>query len=73
MARGRRKNGKIQMPPNGKKEPLENLKDKFRSFFSVKNPQGKKKALPLKAHFSIWYHLYCYGKERSQFNCFKKE
>ena len=71
MARRRRKNGKIQMPPNEKKS-LENIKDKYRSFFSVKNSQEKKKALPLKAHFSTWHHLYCYGKERSQFNGIKK-
>jgi len=45
------------MPSNGKKEPVEILKDKFRSIFSPKDPQKKKNALPPKAHFSIWYFL----------------
>ena len=45
------------MPSNGKKEPLEDLKDKFRSIFSPKDPQKKKDALPTKAYFSIWYFL----------------
>jgi cell division protease FtsH len=45
------------MPSNGKKEPVEILKDKFRSIFSPKDPQKKKDALPPKAHFSIWYFL----------------
>jgi cell division protease FtsH len=45
------------MPSNGKKEPLEELKDKFRSFFGTQDPQKKKNALPPKAHFSIWYFL----------------
>jgi len=45
------------MPTNGKKEPEENLKDKFRSFFGPQDPQKKKNALPPKAHFSIWYFL----------------
>jgi len=45
------------MPNNGKKEPLENLKDKFRSLFSPQDPRKKKDALPPKAHFSIWYFL----------------
>ena len=45
------------MPSNGKKEPGEILKDKFRSIFSPKDPQKKKNALPPKAHFSIWYFL----------------
>ena len=34
------------MSSNEKKEPLENLKDKFRSLFGLKDPQEKKKALP---------------------------
>jgi len=44
------------MPSDGKKEPLEDLKDKIRSFFGTQGPQ-KKNALPPKAHFSIWYFL----------------
>jgi len=39
--------------PTEKKEPLEDLKDKFRSFFRLRDPQKKKDALPPKAHFSI--------------------
>ena len=73
MARHRKKNEKIEMPSDEKKEPLENLKDKFCSRFGLKDPQEKKKALPPNAHFSIWYPLYCYGKERLQFNGLKKE
>jgi hypothetical protein len=57
MARHRRKNRKIKMPSNEKKEPLENLKDKFRSFFGLKDPQEKTGSLPPKARFSIWYFL----------------
>jgi len=45
------------MPSNGKKELLEDLKDKFRSIFIPKDPQQKKDTLPPKAHFSIWYFL----------------
>src|SRR4030067_520814 len=45
------------MPSNGKKEPIENLKDKLRSFFGPRDPQKKKGALPPKTHFSIWYFL----------------
>src|SRR3989304_6815590 len=45
------------MPSNGKKEPIEDLKDKLRSFFGPRDPQKKKDALPPKAHFSIWYIL----------------
>ena len=45
------------MPADGKKEPLEDLKDKFRSLFGLKDPQKKKDALPPKARFSIWYFL----------------
>jgi cell division protease FtsH len=45
------------MPSNGKKEPLEDLKDKFRSFFGAQDPKKKKNALPPKARFSIWYFL----------------
>src|SRR3990170_7939958 len=45
------------MPSNGKKEPIEDLKDKLRSFWSPRDPQKKKDALPPKTHFSIWYFL----------------
>ena len=45
------------MPSNGKKEPIEDLKNKLRSFFGPRDPQKKKDVLPPKAHFSIWYIL----------------
>ena len=45
------------MPPNEKKEPMEALKEKFRSFFGSQDPEKKKDGLPPKAHFSIWYFL----------------
>ncbi len=45
------------MPSNGKKEPIEDLKDKLRSFFGPRDPQKKKDAFPPKTHFSIWYFL----------------
>jgi len=45
------------MPSDEKKEPIENLKDKFRSIFGFKDPQEKNKALPPKARLSIWYFL----------------
>ena len=45
------------MPSNEKKEPIEDLKDRIRSFFGPRDPQKKKDALPPKAHFSIWYFL----------------
>jgi cell division protease FtsH len=45
------------MSSDGKKEPIEDLKDKLRSFFGPRDPQKKKDALPPKAHFSIWYFL----------------
>jgi len=45
------------MPSNGKKESIEDLKDKLRSFFGPQDPNKKKDALPPKAHFSIWYIL----------------
>jgi len=45
------------MPSDGKKEPLEELKEKFRSLFGPRDPQKKKNALPPKTHFSIWYFL----------------
>lgn len=43
------------MPSIGKKEPEENLADKVRSFFNLRNGQKNKNALPPKTHFSIWY------------------
>jgi len=45
------------MPNNEKMDPVENLKNKFRSLFSPQDPRKKKDALPPKAHFSIWYFL----------------
>ncbi len=45
------------MPSSGKKEALEELKEKFRSFFGPRDPQKKKDGLPPKTHFSIWYFL----------------
>jgi cell division protease FtsH len=45
------------MPSDGKKEPLEDLKDKFRSLFGPQDARKKKNALPPRAHFSIWYFL----------------
>jgi cell division protease FtsH len=45
------------MSSDGKKEPIEDLKDKLRSFFGPRDPQKKKDALPPKTHFSIWYFL----------------
>ncbi len=44
------------MIPNKNKDPLDNLKDKFLSFFGRHNSRNKD-ALPPKAHFSIWYFL----------------
>lgn len=38
-----------------KKEPEENLADKVRSFFGLRNGQKNRNALPPKTHFSIWY------------------
>jgi hypothetical protein len=35
------------MPPDEKKEPMENLKDKFRSLFGLQDSRAKKKACPL--------------------------
>ena len=45
------------MASDNKKEPIEILKDKFRSLFGLKDPQKKKDGLPPKARFSIWYFL----------------
>jgi hypothetical protein len=61
------------MPSDGKKESLEKLTENLRSLSGFMGPQEKKKGVSLKAHFSMWHLIYCYGKERSQFNYFKKE
>jgi cell division protease FtsH len=45
------------MPYNGKKAPLEDLKDRVRALFASGDVQKKKGALPPKTHFSIWYFL----------------
>ena len=45
------------MPSNGEKEPMGDLKDRFRSFLGPRDPQKKKDALPPKTHFTIWYFL----------------
>ena len=45
------------MPSNGKKEPIEILINKIRSFFGLKDTGEKKNAVPSKTHFSIWYFL----------------
>jgi cell division protease FtsH len=45
------------MPPKEKKDPIENLKERFRSFLRPRDPQKKKDALPPRTHFSIWYFL----------------
>ncbi|HMK66180.1 MAG TPA: ATP-dependent metallopeptidase FtsH/Yme1/Tma family protein, partial [Thermodesulfobacteriota bacterium] len=44
------------MAEENKNEPLENLKEKFRSVFGPQDPRNKN-ALPPKTHFSIWYFL----------------
>jgi cell division protease FtsH len=43
--------------PIERKKPEENLTDKIRSFFSPRDGQKNKNALPPKTHFSIWYFL----------------
>jgi cell division protease FtsH len=45
------------MAEEGKKEILDNLKDKFRSVFGPQDPRTKKNTLPPKTHFSIWYFI----------------
>ena len=45
------------MPSDGKKDPIDDLKDRFRSLFGPRDPQKKKDALPPKTHFTIWYLL----------------
>src|SRR5512139_2154165 len=45
------------MPSDGKKDPIEDLKDKIRSLFAPRDPKKKQDALPPKTHFSIWYFL----------------
>ena len=48
-----------QMSSHGIKEkvPIQNLRDTFGSVFGLKDSRKKKKGLPPKAHFSIWYIL----------------
>lgn len=60
------------MPSVDKKEPVENLNDNLRAPSGIKDPRREKSAMPLKAHFSTWHHLYSYGKERSRFHSLKK-
>ncbi|MGE5188450.1 MAG: ATP-dependent zinc metalloprotease FtsH [Gemmatimonadota bacterium] len=45
------------MPPAGKKEPPENLKEVLRSLFGPREPGKPANDLPRKVHFSIWYVL----------------
>jgi cell division protease FtsH len=45
------------MPSNQEKRPEDNFREKLSSFFGSHDPARKKKALPPKAHFSIWYFL----------------
>jgi cell division protease FtsH len=45
------------MPLNQEKRPGDNFREKLSSFFGFQDPARKKKALPPKAHFSIWYFL----------------
>jgi cell division protease FtsH len=44
------------MAEEDKKEPLDNLKDRFRSVFGSQDPRNKN-ALPPKTNFSIWYFV----------------
>jgi cell division protease FtsH len=46
------------MPSGDKKEPMEDLKNKFRSLFGPQDPQKTQTTgLPPKTHFTIWYFL----------------
>ena len=45
------------MASNGNRDPIGNLMDKLRSFFSPQDPRKNKTVLPPKARFSIWYFL----------------
>ena len=45
------------MPPSGKNDPVETLKEKFRSLFGFEQPRKENNGLPPKARFSIWYFL----------------
>jgi cell division protease FtsH len=45
------------MPSSEKKELMEDLKNRFRSFFGLRDPQKKQTGLPPRTHFSIWYFL----------------
>jgi cell division protease FtsH len=49
--------GEENMPSDEKKETMQKLKDKVRSFYGLRDPQKKKDGLPPKTHFSIWYFL----------------
>jgi cell division protease FtsH len=49
--------GEDNMPSDEKKETMQKLKDKVRSFYGLRDPQKKKDGLPPKTHFSIWYFL----------------
>ncbi len=45
------------MAPDEEKKPEDNFRDKLSTLFGPPDPGRKKKALPPKAHFSIWYFL----------------
>ena len=45
------------MSANKEKGPMDGFKELYYSFFGSKDPKEKKKGLPPKAHFSIWYVL----------------
>src|SRR3990172_10594818 len=45
------------MPSKGRKNPIEDLRNKVRSLFGSRDLQKKKDGLPPKTHFSIWYFL----------------
>ena len=45
------------MPSDDEKGPMEEFKDKLRSFFAPQDPQKKQGGLPPKTNFSIWYFL----------------
>jgi len=45
------------MAANGKKAPLEELKERFQALFAHGDVQKKKGGLPPKTHFSIWYFV----------------
>jgi cell division protease FtsH len=45
------------VPLAERKEPEENLTEKIRSFFGLRDGRKNKNTLPPKTHFSIWYFL----------------